>query len=618
MGLVLNHNMPALYASNMLGKNYARLATNTARLSSGLKINGPGDDPAGYGVREMMRTELDVNGQGIRNVADMISLMHTAEGAMAVIDEKLVRMKELAEQAATGTYTTLQRDIINSEYQLMAAEIDRIANATEYNGVKLLNGSINSLHRGQGLKVHFGMRDSIAEDYYFILICDLRATAATGLAIAGDAKNDIWATTALEGYEGAGECCGGGIPSLTRPVEGWASGQIFSYGYNWDLGEDEDTALNRGRYVAGAYQIQSGTSLERLIDSVNRGTQSRVRIDFKDDATVDSLVAYSANSNANRICLGDEIYYVGSYSMNLSACVNPDDYKLYSMSSSSYSMLVGAAEAFALTVNNSSDTYWAKVEDYVYRAGYKSVYVYYREGGDNDDVFGTDQRLGNIVERPGFASAILWHNDETEQDGLDGAWFCNGGEAWGTLKAQPTGLGTWSVRLDGRDTGDQRDLWILNAGSSSSANAYDLNFYRYGGAKFGGPALVPNSGNWIRGLNRETFTEIQNASDGDWAGAAIRTQSTAQEALEALDRAIAKKDFCRARLGAYINRLENTLTNREIMLDTTQAAESRISDVDIAVEMTDFVRNQVLSQAAVSILSQANALPEMAMSLLNG
>jgi flagellin len=85
-----------------------------------------------------------------------------------------------------------------------------------------------------------------------------------------------------------------------------------------------------------------------------------------------------------------------------------------------------------------------------------------------------------------------------------------------------------------------------------------------------------------------------------------------------LDKAIAKKENCRARLGAYINRLENTITNLEIMHDTLQVAESRISDVDIATEMTDFVRNQVLSQAAVSILSQANALPEMAMSLLNG
>ena len=88
--------------------------------------------------------------------------------------------------------------------------------------------------------------------------------------------------------------------------------------------------------------------------------------------------------------------------------------------------------------------------------------------------------------------------------------------------------------------------------------------------------------------------------------------------MDAISAVISKKEACRSRLGAIVNRLENTLTNLEAMHESLQAAESQISDVDIASEMTDFVRNQVLSQAAVSILSQANAMPEMALSLLNG
>ena len=90
-------------------------------------------------------------------------MIQTAEGALSVIDEKLTRMKELAEQASTGTYTTAQRDIMNSEYQAMAAEIDRIANATDFNGIKLLDGSISNLHGGDGLKIHFGTGNDSAE-----------------------------------------------------------------------------------------------------------------------------------------------------------------------------------------------------------------------------------------------------------------------------------------------------------------------------------------------------------------------------------------------------------------------------------------------------------------------
>jgi flagellin len=620
MGLVLNHNMPALFAAKNLDASYSRLAVNTQRLSSGLRINGSQDDPAGYGIREFMRTDLQNKEQGIRNCADMISLLQTAEGAMAIIDEKLIRMKELAEQAATGTYTDAQRDIINSEYQLMAAEIDRIANATEFNGVKLLNGSVNSMHHGQGLKVHFGARDYEAEDYYFIQICDLRATAATGLRIAGDAKNDIWNTFSLSGYDVTSGCCGGGIPTLSDPVPLWQSGQIFSYGYNWDLKEDEDANLNKGRYVAGAYQIGSGTSLERLLDSVNRGTQSRARLDFRVGETFDSMVAENPDANCHRICLGDEIYYLGSASMAQSACENPEDFTFIPIKpESEYSAITDVPTAFAHAVNEYSDSYWAKVEEYEYRPGYVSVYVFNKEGGDHDDIFGTDEQLGGDIGTKSFYdSAIIWHKDETETDSVRGVYFGNGGEYWGVARSQPTGLGTYSVRIDGRDVGDQRDIWILNAGNSRVQSAYDLNFYGYGGAKFGGEALLPTGDNWVTGLNRETFVEIQNASGGDWAGASVRSQSGAQEALSALDQAILKKDNCRARLGAYINRLENTIANLENGYDALQAAESRVSDVDMASEMTDFVRNQVLSQAAVSILSQANSLPEMAMSLLNG
>jgi flagellin len=620
MGLVLNHNMPAIFTANMLDKNYARLAINTERLSSGLRINSSADDPAGFGIRELMRSELSNSEQGIRNVADGISLLQTAEGAMAVIDEKLLRMRELAEQAATGTYTDLQREIINSEYQAMAAEIDRIANATDFNGVKLLDGSISTTHHGQGLKIHFGAGNAQPEDYYFLNIPDLRATTSTGLRVGGDAKNDIWSTNSLGNTQNSDGCCGGGIAGLNQAVSGWDSGQIFSFGYNWDNTEVYDTNLDKGRYIQGAYQIGSGATLQQLIDTVNRGTQSRVRLDFRVGDDMSTLVGGSASNNANRICLGDEIYYVGNSAL-AKTCDSASSFSFFNINTSAYtSGNANVATAFARAINDNSQNFWAKVEDFTYRTGYVSVYVFNKTGGDNDNIFGSDQRIGADIAASGsLQNSIMWYNDENESEGVDGSYFGNGGLHWGVLRAQPTGYGTWGVRLDGRDVGDERDLWILNAGASSTNTAYDLNLYNYGGHLFGGSAaLNALSALQIFGLYRESFIEVQNASDVDWAGASLRTQSNAQEALEALSVAIQTKDTIRAKLGAYMNRLENTMANMEIMHDTLQASESRISDVDIATEMTDFVRNQVLSQAAVSILSQANALPEMALSLLNG
>ena len=85
---------------------------------------------------------------------------------------------------------------------------------------------------------------------------------------------------------------------------------------------------------------------------------------------------------------------------------------------------------------------------------------------------------------------------------------------------------------------------------------------------------------------------------------------------QALDEAIVSKDNIRAHLGALQNRLENTITNLQTQAENVQAAESRISDVDVATEMTNFVKNQILTQSAIAMLSQANSLPQMAMSLI--
>lgn len=98
----------------------------------------------------------------------------------------------------------------------------------------------------------------------------------------------------------------------------------------------------------------------------------------------------------------------------------------------------------------------------------------------------------------------------------------------------------------------------------------------------------------------------------------IKTQELAQQALSRLDNAIVRKDEIRAHLGATQNRLENTVTNLNVQAESLQAAESRISDVDVATEMTTFVRNQVLTQSATSMLAQANAFPHMLLQLLQG
>ena len=198
MSLVVNHNLMAMNAARNLNSSYNKLSTSTRRLSSGLRVDTAADDAAGLAIRELMRAEISGMQQGVRNANDGISLIQTADGALQVVDEKLIRMKELAEQAATGTYDSTQRLLIESEYQQMASEITRIANATDFNGIKLLDGTLSGAHDGSGLvskgelKIHFGTGNDSAEDYYYIQIGNCTASAlGLGNASTLDAGHDI-------------------------------------------------------------------------------------------------------------------------------------------------------------------------------------------------------------------------------------------------------------------------------------------------------------------------------------------------------------------------------------------------------------------------------------------
>ena len=202
MGMYINNNSMANQVANNLSKHYGSLQTSTQRLSSGLRVNSAADDAAGLAIRELMRADITALNQGVRNANDAISLIQTADGGLGIIDEKLIRMKELAEQAATGTYDSTQRLMIESEYQAMASEITRIANSTDFNGIHLLNGNLSgSTHVGGKpgaltstgkMKIHFGSMNDSAEDYYYIQI---GTSTASALGVGNQAKAGSLART---------------------------------------------------------------------------------------------------------------------------------------------------------------------------------------------------------------------------------------------------------------------------------------------------------------------------------------------------------------------------------------------------------------------------------------
>ena len=520
--LAINHNLSALNVSNTLSGHYSRLQTSTQRLSSGLRINSAADDAAGLAIRELMRADIAALRQGIRNVNDGISMIQTMDGALGVIDEKLIRMKELAEQAATGTYNSDQRLMIDSEFQAMGEEINRIARATDFNGIKLLNGE--NVGGVAGIATHIEI-------------------------VVGDKTYDVT----------------GGAGTF---VNGQINAEATQAG-DWDLTGITDPSV-----------LPEGT--------INISVTNNGAFKFGDNYLLVTPIGFPSVPAGTALTIEyDPTKYAASDGWNIS--VNG----------------VGATIDFGT----------AKACQFT-SAG--QAYVL--------NVYDPDSKvLQPLAGATGPASWTAPPNDTTYTSSL--------GTATGTM----TGT-TLDMTIDLGNGNTISNSWTITNGSALAVSAVNLSFTVKDktpkpvvppGPTDPDDPLAPNykiPDDVIRihfgagADKKEDFYDI-HIHDATLKGLGledvnIQTQENAQNALVQVNDAIIQKDKIRAEYGAMQNRLENTMSNLSIQAENLQAAESRISDTEIAQEMMEFVRNQILTNSAVAMLAQANNLPQMVLTLI--
>jgi flagellin len=145
MGLRVNTNIASINAQRNTAQVTSRLARNFQRLSTGLRISTAADDAAGLAISERLRSQIRSLGQASRNANDGISLVQVGEGALNEVSNILVRLRELAIQAANGSSSTADKNTIKEEFDSLVNEVNRIAQSTDFNGVKLLDGSATSV-----------------------------------------------------------------------------------------------------------------------------------------------------------------------------------------------------------------------------------------------------------------------------------------------------------------------------------------------------------------------------------------------------------------------------------------------------------------------------------------
>ena len=546
--LSVNHNLMARGVSRQLSAHYDTLADSVRRLSSGLRVEQSADDAAGLAIRELMRADIKALGQGARNANDAISLIKTADGALAIIDEKLIRMKELAEQAATGTYDSTQRLMIDSEFQQMASEIERIARSTEFNGVKLLDGSLAGPHDGTGagsedglsstgaLKVHFGTANDSAEDYYYV---EIGACTLAGLGLAGRGINGAGATVTV-----------GGLTANVNDYPGKGTEVLMPLDH---IPQMEDVIQQQGTWYRGIYRDPPNAPYfwaeQDFMFIIPKGTKN--------------IVVNMLSAKGTYPALSGQVSAVGD-----------NDINVYTMDGTH---LVGQT-----------------LVDRVYRSR----------------TWASLPRPEDMFDNPVFKRMELLPFGSADYDGSNlntgGNQYDGVTLTYSTYNGMNFGYSGDSDHFDDVPDNGAAETWedyeILTIDEATE----DLIVWMpgYGSAYF--------KAYW------ETDAQALERKEAPGEVVSIKTQELAQRALKRLDNAIVSKDQIRAHLGATQNRLENTVTNLNVQAESLQAAESRISDVDVATEMTTFVRNQVLTQSANSMLAQANAFPRMLLQLLQG
>ena len=218
MPIRIFNNIPSLSAQRILGINNDRLATSVERISSGIRINRAADDAAGLAISEALRSDIRALRQAVRNANDGISLINVTEGALNEQSGILIRLRELASQAATGTVGSTERQTIQLEFDALRLEIDRIAGTTEFNGQSLVDGSLaSSVDAASHILIQVGINSNsdsrinlntqvnlAAVNASSLLIADLSVTTAAGALTALDVINNaISSITQSRGKVGA-------------------------------------------------------------------------------------------------------------------------------------------------------------------------------------------------------------------------------------------------------------------------------------------------------------------------------------------------------------------------------------------------------------------------------
>ena len=584
MALRINLNTAAYSAHRTLSANDTALSKSIERLSSGFKVNSAGDDPAGLVISEKLRAQVAGLGQAIKNSGDAVNMVKTAEGALGEVHRLLRSMRDLAVHAAnTGATDSASAQADQAQIDNAINSLNKIASETQFGSRKLLDGSA-------GIKTFINGSNVMAGDFSF----------ASGLSNGADIKVAV-STAAQQAVLSSGATYGGDAAISSVATYG-ATGSVFGAAGSIVL-----STLSGG--TATAINVASASTVSQVVDAINA-------------YTADTGVTAAYDETAKTVVLTKNDALKGS--------------------ADTFTMTYTGGTAFATgatTATGFSGTF-ATADSSLYVNGVKVDFT----TGDSVDTF-----IAKVNAKTSLSGVVASFNTSTNK--IDFKSQAYGSSASVNVTSGTMFLG--STTSASNDAGQNAVASVTKTVAGVTSNVSDQAWSNGDGLTIkdslgntivltaaGGSATSDATSQFTTEVNTLTFqvgayagqtraininsVYAENMGNGVVADKNIgninlTTAQGAQDAIQVIDKAISDVSNIRSSLGAtQRNVLESSINSLSIAKEMVAASESTIRDTDMASEMVEFTKIQILQQSGIAMLAQANSGPQALLSLLRG
>lgn len=591
----INHNMGAMNSKRNMKINNKASSKSIEKLSSGLRISSAGDDVAGLSISEKMRSQIRGLEQASRNAADGITLIQTAEGALNETNSILQRMRELSVQSINDTNNESDRNAIQKEINSLTSEINRIANNTEYNTKKLLTGG-----DGKGIK-------AINLDFNGTEVTHTKGNDAVtkGMKVGVDIKAGL-SSNVVPRPDG-----------FNFELKGVALSVSFVHLPNGNVGDITYATQNNGVITGGQIKItntQDGTLEAKDVEKVAKATAELFQKQIDSNPTLNG--EFKAYNKGSQIIIE---------ALDSNGTVSNGEMKITGIASSKNGLTVSDANTGNVVGNGAT----IGKQDIPAKGASTTI--------DFSNVAATLDDIKALVD------AGMSINGQTIQffDSTDGPYKGKaiGIDIKGVTNAEQlvdaiitqtqnklhgvelTKDGNNKLVITSTTKGEHSKLEIFNGNSYNK----DIEISLQVGSNENQSMLVSIGEMTAKGLGLvgvgDGFRTVYEVDDGEGnynveCSLDVTTAKNAQNAIGIIDEATKKVSTQRSALGAYQNRLQYVVNNLNYSAENTISSESKIRDIDMALEITKNAKSNVLLQAAQSMMAQANSAPDQIIQLL--